>query len=89
MGSQGRATDASARKLAGELGIDEATLEKALESDSIEASIRETYRLADAMGIRGTPGFIIGEELIPGAISLEQLEMRYENLRACGRTVCS
>jgi protein-disulfide isomerase len=35
--------------------------------------INENYRLADLIGVRGTPAFIINNELIPGAIGKEEM----------------
>ena len=88
MGGSGRATGESAQKLAVEMGADEAKLETAMKSDVVEGAIRETYQVAEAMGLNGTPAFIVGDEVVPGAISLQDLEGRYENLRKCGKTNC-
>lgn len=88
MGASGRATGDKARSVALELGMDEAALDEALGQESIDNAIRETYRIADALGINGTPGFIIGDEVVPGAISMDDLEARYDNLRECGSTRC-
>ncbi|MEM1364283.1 MAG: DsbA family protein [Pseudomonadota bacterium] len=88
MGASGRATGEKARAVALELGMDESALDEALASDSIDNTIRESYRIAEALGINGTPGFIIGDEVVPGAISMEDLEARYTNLRNCGSTRC-
>ena len=51
--------------------------------------IRDSYRIADRLKITGTPTFIIGDEIIPGAIGLEALKQRIANMRACGATVCA
>jgi protein-disulfide isomerase len=89
MSGSGRATGEKARQIALGLGMAESELDTALESASIDDAIRETYQIAEAMGINGTPGFVIGDEVVPGAISLDDLESRYENLRNCGSTRCS
>jgi protein-disulfide isomerase len=31
-------------------------------------------KLAEALDIRGTPGFVIGDEIVPGAVSLDALK---------------
>ena len=36
---------------------------------------------ADALGIKGTPAFIVGNELIPGAISVEEMQKRIAAVR--------
>jgi protein-disulfide isomerase len=52
------------------------------------AAIQQTYDLAKALNIGGTPTYILGDELIPGALPLEQLKQKIANLRACGSTEC-
>jgi protein-disulfide isomerase len=51
-------------------------------------AIQDSYALATALNISGTPTYIIGDELIPGAIGLEALRLKIANVRACGSTVC-
>jgi protein-disulfide isomerase len=53
-------------------------------SDAIERS----YDLATALKISGTPTFIIGDELIPGAVGVDALRAKIANMRACGSTTC-
>ena len=36
--------------------------------------LRTNLKLADQLGIEGTPATLIGNQIIPGAISYEQLE---------------
>jgi protein-disulfide isomerase len=48
-------------------GLDPVAVRKAAESPSIGAQIQETRLLAQALGLEGTPAFIVGEYLIPGA----------------------
>jgi protein-disulfide isomerase len=50
--------------------------------------LTSSYALAEALDISGTPTFIIGDELIPGAVGLEALRARIANMRECGSTIC-
>jgi protein-disulfide isomerase len=50
--------------------------------------IKASYALAEALDISGTPTYIIGSELIPGAVGLDALRKKIANMRACGDTVC-
>jgi protein-disulfide isomerase len=50
--------------------------------------IEQAYALADALNISGTPTYIIGTELIPGAVGLDALRVKIANMRLCGDTVC-
>ena len=40
------------------------------------------------LNITGTPTYIIGNEIIPGAIGIDELRSRIANMRACGETQC-
>jgi len=53
-------------------GINMSKLENALKNDKgkIDEIIQENIALGSSVGISGTPGFIIGEELLPGALEL-------------------
>tara|TARA_R110002110_G_scaffold2863_6_gene14444 strand:+ start:2746 stop:3591 length:846 start_codon:yes stop_codon:yes gene_type:complete len=50
------------------LGLDYAKLVKDMEDPAINAQLERNYRLATALGINGTPAFVIGDRLVPGAV---------------------
>ena len=50
--------------------------------------IQKSYALAKSLDISGTPTYILGDEMIPGAIGIDQLRQKIANLRACGSTLC-
>lgn len=52
------------------------------------AVIQKNYDLAKALKASGTPTYILGDEIIPGALGIEQLKAKIANLRACGSTEC-
>jgi protein-disulfide isomerase len=51
-------------------------------------AIQQSYDLAKALDITGTPTYILGDEMIPGAMPIDQLKQKIANLRACGSTEC-
>lgn len=51
-------------------------------------ALRNSYALAEAMNISGTPTFIIADEIIPGAVGIDSLRQKIANVRACGSTAC-
>jgi len=67
---------ADAITIAKNLGINTEKLQKTLESkkSDIEDQIKTNQELAGSIGINGTPAFIIGEELIPGAVDVSALK---------------
>lgn len=52
------------------------------------AVIQKSYDLAKALNATGTPTYILGDEIIPGALPIDQLKSKIANLRACGSTEC-
>jgi protein-disulfide isomerase len=69
-------TKEDAIKVAVGLGINEAKLQKTLtdKGSDIEEQIKLNQELAATIGINGTPAFVIGDELIPGAVDLNTLK---------------
>jgi len=76
MSFKGNLTDDDVRQLAARVGIDVAKLEKDMQDPAIAAIINRNYALAEALGIKGTPAFIVGNELVPGAITAEEMQKR-------------
>lgn len=86
--TRGQVDKAAALKAAADLGLNPITLEMGMNSPKVAAVLDTSYRIADRLKITGTPTFIIGEEIIPGAVGLDALKTRIANMRACGATVC-
>lgn len=60
--------------VAHKLGLDVQTLVKAMEDIKVTGEINKNGELAESVGITGTPAFIIGNRLVPGAVSKQELE---------------
>ncbi|MDF1722076.1 MAG: DsbA family protein [Minwuia sp.] len=56
-----------------DLGLDIEALRRDMDAPEVDAAISTNYELARALNITGTPGFIIGDQVVPGAISTEQM----------------
>ena len=69
-------------KLAGPAGLDVAKLQADMETPEIRATIERDRALAAAVGITGTPSFVIGTELVPGAVDLATLKALVAEARA-------
>lgn len=87
--SRGQVNGETALDEAQKLGMSKVDLALKAGSDEVSSAIEKTYRLAKALNITGTPTYIIGSELIPGAIGLDELRGRIANMRECGETVCT
>ncbi len=45
-----------------------------MQSPAVRERIEENYAIAQAIGVEGTPAFVVGETFLPGAVPLEHLE---------------
>jgi protein-disulfide isomerase len=64
------ANAAAIEETAGKLGLDFSRLKAAMESPEVQAMLAENQRLAGAIGVRSTPSFVIGNEVVSGAMDL-------------------
>ena len=79
----GRAGEATAIKIAMDLGADEAKLREEMKNPSISESFAKTYELAQKLSITGTPSYVVGSEVVFGALGQEVLSEKIELARAC------
>jgi protein-disulfide isomerase len=70
----GHLTDATVYEVAASVGIDVAQLKRDMASPQIAADLKANRALAERLDITGTPAFVIGHRVIPGAVSLEDLQ---------------
>jgi protein-disulfide isomerase len=68
MALNGQAVEASVMKIEGDVGLDLEVLKTDMQSDLVNDHIAASLRLAEALGITGTPTFVLGDEIIPGVI---------------------
>jgi protein-disulfide isomerase len=53
-----------------------------MKAPEILAHIEKTRALAQSIGVSGTPAMVVGDTLVPGAISYEQMVALVEAARA-------
>jgi protein-disulfide isomerase len=70
---RGQITDDVVMRLAAQAGVDEKQLKLDMESQKTAAIIQRTREAATALEINGTPGIVVGNNVIPGAIGLDEL----------------
>jgi len=88
LGGTNHANKDTAIKVAESLGVSKAEIAKQVAANAGEQSVKSSYQLADALGINGTPAYIIGNDMIPGAAGLDVLTQKVANMRACGKATC-
>ena len=86
----GKADKEKVLKVAGELGLDVEKLKTDMESDDVKKALEESRELAQKLGLQGTPLFLIGDKVIPGAPDdlHDQLKEKVAEIREKGCAVC-
>ena len=74
MATKGQITDEVVYRVAGSIGLDVDRLKRDMADPEIDQALSANKALASALDIRCTPGFIIGDHIVPGAIDLDALK---------------
>jgi protein-disulfide isomerase len=74
MQAKERLGDEATLRIAGQVGLDLARLKRDMAEAEITRTIDKVTELAEALGISGTPAFVVGEALVPGAIDRAGLD---------------
>ncbi len=82
MGQRGDMSLPYLLQVAGNLGLDVERLEQDMQAPDIDRALRRNLDLAQPLGINGTPAFVIGDTLFPGALSGERLRQLVAQNRA-------
>jgi protein-disulfide isomerase len=78
---KGKLTAQDVETTAALLGMDVAKLKEDMAAPEVDQELQQNYNLAESLGINGTPAFVIGGALIPGAIKLEDLKAHIAKAR--------
>ena len=84
----GTADGEKALSIAEELGLDVEALKAAANSKDVTDNFIEVQGLAQALGISGTPSYVIGGEVVPGAAGFDALQAKVAAVRTCGSATC-
>ncbi len=88
-GQHGPVGKAQALAVAKDMGANMDQLQKDAASPEVKASIQNTMQLADALALTGTPSFVVGHDVVVGAVGYDELKGRVDSVLKCGRAVCS
>jgi protein-disulfide isomerase len=78
---RGQADKARALAAAKEVGLDTARIEKDLKSEEVAKTLEESMKLAEALGLNGTPSYVIGNDVVIGAVGLATLTQKVKAQR--------
>ncbi|QND64684.1 DsbA family protein [Mesorhizobium loti] len=81
-GARTRVTEAVVLRVAAEAGLDVPRLKADMQQPDIQALIDRNMELAQALRITGTPGFVVGNQIFPGATDLATMKKLIEQARA-------
>ena len=87
LGGRGQADKAHALAVAKEVGLDVSRIEKDMDSDEVKATLTESFKLAEALGLNGTPSYVVGKDMVVGAVGLDALKEKI-NTNRCGKATC-
>ncbi len=78
---RGQLTDSVIFSLADEVGLDLGRLRSDMAADWVDQELARNRALADALGIRGTPAFVLDDQVIAGAVDPGHLRDLFAQLR--------
>ena len=84
MAAPEKLTEERVFEIAGNTGLDIDRLRRDMKDPAIEAYLAETRKLAQEIGIRGTPAFVIGGKLVRGAIDAARMKKLVAEARSGG-----
>jgi protein-disulfide isomerase len=86
--SRGAVDGARALAVAADQGLDKAAIQAHLKDPEVAATINESYSLAQALGINGTPSYVLQNDVVVGAVGYDALKEKIKSVRACGSVTC-
>jgi len=86
--TRGRVNGERALAVAREMGLDLDRIKKDMDNPEVRASLQENVALGDKLGLTGTPAFVIGDEVVSGAVGADPLRQAIAGVRQCGKAAC-
>src|SRR5262249_44425160 len=87
LGGRGQVEKARALAVAEVVRAAGGRIEKDMASDEVKATIEESFKLAEALGLNGTPSYVVGSDVLVGAVGLNTLKEKVNGAR-CGKPTC-
>ncbi len=85
---RGEVNGARALAVATDIGLDPAAIKAKLKDPEVAATIGESYTLAQALGINGTPTYVMQGDVVVGAVGYDALKAKIKSVRDCGQATC-
>jgi len=88
LGTHGPVGKEQALDVARSMGADMDKLEKDMKDPAIQAGIDETMSVASALNLNGTPSYVVGQDVVVGAVGYAELKAKLDNAHKCGKATC-
>ena len=89
LGSRGPVGRAQALAVAKDMGADMDRLQRDADKPEVKTGIAASNDLAKDLMLNGTPSYVVGEEVVVGAVGYDELKSKLDNVRKCGKATCS
>ena len=88
LGTRGRINGDRALALAKEMSLDLPRLQRDMAGPEVKAALDGNRKLGERLGINGTPAYVLGDEVVAGAVGLAPLREAVAGIRKCGQPTC-
>ena len=88
MANDGPVTEDAIFSVADNIGLDVHKMRNDMGSEDVDRLLEENFALAQALNINGTPNFIIGDQLLPGAVGFKVMSETIAKVRDSDCAVC-
>lgn len=89
MSTRGRVSKAQALAAAKASGADMQKLNEDMDSRDVYAGLTEVSEIASTLNMTGTPSYVLGPDVVIGAVGFANLQNRINNIRKCGKGSCN
>jgi protein-disulfide isomerase len=64
-------------------------LAKEAAKPEIQGAIQGSEEIAKNLSLNGTPSYVLGDDVLIGAVGFDELNTKIGNIRKCGKALCS
>ncbi len=89
LSTRGPVAKAQALSVAKDLGADMDQVARDMGDADVKAGIQQNMQLADSLNLTGTPSFVVGRDIVVGAVGYDELKGHIDNVLHCGKAECS
>lgn len=84
----GQADEKRALAVVDEIGLDRAKVAEAMRDKEVATTLEEVYSIANRLGLTGTPSYVLADEVVFGAVGVDELKAKIASVRSCGKVTC-